>query len=438
MGIVNTTPDSFSDGGLYLSTEQAVQHALKLIEEGADIVDVGGESTRPGAEPVPTAEEIARTAPVIRALVDRFREDPSIRQVPISIDTRHAVVAEAAIRAGASIINDVSGFRNADMVKLAIQTNAGLVLMHMRGTPKTMQDDPDYRSVVDEVANHLATQAMRLEWAGVTADRILIDPGFGFGKTFDHNILLLSEVDRLEGLGYPVLVGVSRKSMIGLLTGIATPAERDPASAQLAALLVGYGAVVLRVHDVAGTITEVERVFGKPGQDPAGEPVVAYVSLGSNLGYDGPDSDSRVARLRVALDRMRNIPATTVEAVATVVESEPAYLTEQPPFANTVVKLSTRLGMFALAAELRRIEISGGRTREQANGPRSIDLDLILFGDQVNGTPEMTVPHPRLLERHFVLVPLLEIAPDVTLPDGTPVTMEQATYGNIIRTLGTL
>ena len=438
MGIVNVTPDSFSDGGHFFELEAAVNRALQLIEDGADIIDVGGESARPGSEPVSTDEEISRTAPVIKALVTLFKSNPSVREVPISIDTRHPEVALAAIKAGASIINDVSGFRNAEMVKIALQTDAGLVLMHMRGTPKTMQDDPAYSSVVEEVANYLATQAMRLEWAGVGHDRILIDPGFGFGKTFDHNILLLSEIERFEGLGYPVLVGVSRKSMIGLLSGIETPAQRDAASAQVAALLVGYGAAAVRVHDVAGTVAEINRVFGSPKKRPQGKPTTAFVAMGSNLGFDGPDSDSRLARLRVAVDRLRNIPSTTVEAVATVVESEPAYLSDQPPYANTVVRLSTQLGMYALAAELRRIELAGGRTREVENGPRSIDLDLLLFGDQVSQTPELTVPHPRMLERYFVVQPLLEIAPDVTLPDGTPVTLERAQYGKVLRPLGQL
>jgi len=302
-----------------------------------------------------------------------------------------------------------------------------------------MQESPSYQSVVEEVASYLATQAMRLEWAGVAHDRILIDPGFGFGKTFDHNILLLSEMDRLQGVGYPVLVGVSRKSMIGLLSGIEVPADRDVASAQIATLLVGYGAAVVRVHDVATTISEIERSFGWAGEAPTGEPVTAYVALGSNLDYNGgPESDSRLARLRVCLDRMKNIPGTTVEAVATAVESEPAYHLDQPPFANSVVKLSTRLGMYALAAELRRIELAGGRIRGIENGPRSIDIDLLLFGDETRDTPETTVPHPRMLERHFVVEPLLEIAPDVTLPDGTPVTRDGLQYGAITGLLGTL
>lgn len=247
MGVLNATPDSFSDGGAHEDPLSAVAWGERLAAEGADIVDVGGESTRPGSEEVPLAEEIARVRPVVTRLADEL-------DVPVSIDTRHAAVAQACVESGASIINDVSGFRDAEMVAVAVGCDAGCVVMHMLGEPKTMQAEPAYDDVVREVAGYLLAQAAALEAAGVARDRIALDPGIGFGKTLEHNLALLRALPEFAELGYPLVVGVSRKRFIGELSGEERPAERLGGSIAGALASVAGGADVVRVHDVAATV----------------------------------------------------------------------------------------------------------------------------------------------------------------------------------------
>jgi dihydropteroate synthase len=243
MGILNVTPDSFSDGGRFATEAAAVRCGVEMAEEGADIVDVGGESTRPGAMEVPASEEAARVVPVVRALVREVG-------VPISVDTTKAAVAEAALEAGAVIVNDVSAMRaDAAMHGLVAASGAGAVLMHMLGTPRTMQSDPRYGDVVAEVAAALLGWAAEAEAAGIGRDRIAIDPGIGFGKTSAHNLSLLRHLDRLVATGYPVLVGPSRKSFIGLTLGVPVE-ERLEGTAATVAWSVAAGARILRVHDV--------------------------------------------------------------------------------------------------------------------------------------------------------------------------------------------
>ena len=246
MGILNVTPDSFSDGGRFDDPAAAVAHAERIIADGAAILDVGGESTRPGAAPVPVAAELSRVRPVVM----RFGAE----SVPVSIDTRHAEVAAGCVEAGASIINDVSGFRSRDMVDVARGCEAGLIVMHMLGDPQTMQVEPHYDDVVREVGGHLLAQATMLEAAGVARERIAIDPGIGFGKTIEHNLELLRRLPELAALGYPLVVGVSRKRFIGALTGVAAPLERLGGSLAAALYAVAAGADVVRVHDVAPTV----------------------------------------------------------------------------------------------------------------------------------------------------------------------------------------
>ncbi len=246
MGVLNVTPDSFSDGGFYDDPAAAVAHGERLIAEGAAILDVGGESTRPGADPVPMAAEIARVRPVVL----RFAAEG----VPVSVDTRHADVARAAVEAGASIINDVSGFRDREMVEVAAGCEAGLVVMHMLGEPTTMQVAPRYDDVVREVGGYLVAQAAMLEAAGVARERIAIDPGIGFGKTLEHNLALLRRLPELAELGFPVVVGVSRKRFIGEITGVDDASERLGGSVAAACWVAAHGASVVRAHDVAPTV----------------------------------------------------------------------------------------------------------------------------------------------------------------------------------------
>jgi len=246
MGVVNVTPDSFSDGGKHLERDVAVRHALSLAEAGADLVDVGGESTRPGAGEVPLQVELDRVLPVIEAI--RARSD-----VPVSIDTRKAAVAREALRRGAVLVNDVSGLGHDPGLATAVaEAGAALVLMHIQGSPETMQVDPRYDDVVAEVIELLSGRIDRAVAAGVARERIWVDPGIGFGKTAGHNLFLLRHLDELRVLGAPLLVGTSRKRFIGALSGGKPPEQRLPGSlASIAAVAVLHGADVVRVHDVA-------------------------------------------------------------------------------------------------------------------------------------------------------------------------------------------
>jgi len=245
MGIVNVTPDSFSDGGHYAGTQKAVSHALQLVEEGADILDVGGESTRPGASPVPLQQELDRVMPVLEALVKQVN-------IPISIDTYKPQVMQAAITAGASMINDVRALQEEGASAIVAASDAAVCLMHMQGTPQTMQEHPHYDDVVHEVTSFLTARLQASLDAGIQTSRIVLDPGFGFGKTRAHNILLARELGVFCALGQPVLVGLSRKSVLGQITGNDVDA-RVHASVAAAVISAMKGAKILRVHDVAAT-----------------------------------------------------------------------------------------------------------------------------------------------------------------------------------------
>ena len=244
MGVVNVTPDSFSDGGEYLDAQRAVAHARELIAEGADIVDVGGESTRPYAEPVSTQEELRRVVPVIEGLAG----------ATVSIDTSKATVARAALDAGASYVNDVTAFRgDPGMAALVAERGARCCLMHMLGEPRTMQDDPRYGDVVSDVKAFLEDRLAFAVAEGVPEEAIELDPGIGFGKTVAHNLELIGRLDELAALGRPLVVGVSRKGFLGKLTGRETPADRIFATVAVNVLALERGASVFRVHDVAAT-----------------------------------------------------------------------------------------------------------------------------------------------------------------------------------------
>ena len=246
MGVLNTTPDSFSDGGAFLAPDAALEHARSMAAEGADLIDVGGESTRPGAEPVSEAEELRRVMPVIEAL----GADDGI---PVSIDTSKAAVAQAALAAGATFVNDVTALRgDARMAGLVAESDADVCLMHMLGEPRTMQDDPRYDDVVAEVAAFLEERLAFAVREGVPEDRIWLDPGIGFGKTLRHNLELLRRLDEIVAIGRPVVVGASRKRFIGALTG---KAEQERGAGTVAANVIAYerGAHMFRVHDVGPT-----------------------------------------------------------------------------------------------------------------------------------------------------------------------------------------
>ena len=261
MGIVNVTPDSFSDGGVHFDTQAAIAHGLQLAEEGADLLDVGGESTRPGAEEVSVEEELQRVVPVIRGLAGRV-------SLPISVDTSKPEVMRAAVEAGAGMINDVCGLRREGALETAAALGVPVVVMHMLGEPRTMQAAPDYADVVGEVHRFLAERIFAAEMAGIARRNIVVDPGFGFGKTAQHNLQLLAGLRRITELGVPVLAGLSRKKTIGEITGREVPRDRVHGSVAAHLIAAQNGAAIVRVHDVAATVDAL-RVWNAVAAVPA-------------------------------------------------------------------------------------------------------------------------------------------------------------------------
>lgn len=254
MGIVNVTPDSFSDGGHHDNTEKAVAHAMRLVEEGADILDIGGESTRPGAAVVSLEEELRRVVPVISALKAKC-------DVPISIDTYKPQVMQAAIEAGADMVNDVKALQEVGaLAVLADNPNIGVCLMHMLGDPQTMQQEPRYQDVVEEVVDFLSTRMLAAEQSGIAKDRIVLDPGFGFGKRTVHNLALVKALPKMFEIGQPLLVGLSRKSVLGQIIGEADKSQRLYASVAASVVSAMKGARIVRVHDVKATVDALKVV----------------------------------------------------------------------------------------------------------------------------------------------------------------------------------
>lgn len=413
MGILNVTPDSFSDGGMHNGYEAALAHARAMVDAGARIIDVGGESTRPGAAAVSIEEELARTVDVVRAL--------AADGICVSIDTRHAEVARACVEAGAAIINDVSGFRDPAMVEVAASCDAGCVVMHMKGEPATMQDNPVYDDVVAEVRDYLAGQAAMLEAAGVAPERICIDPGPGFGKTPSQTMELMRNFHEFSHLGYPTMCAVSRKRYIGEAYGIPEALQRDEASATEALMACELGASVVRVHNVEATVKALADL----------RPYV-LIALGSNVALvanPGEETEGKIANLQQAITGLCSIPDTQIIDISSFYESEPAYYEDQDAFVNAVLLARTGVPPKELLRYLHAIENSLGRVREIENGPRTLDLDIVDYQMYVGESDELTLPHPRATERDFVVKPLLEILPNHVLADGTPVTLDKAVYG---------
>lgn len=413
MGILNVTPDSFSDGGQHDGFDAAVAHARAMVAAGAQIIDVGGESTRSGARAVSIEEELARTLDVVRTL--------AAEGICVSIDTRHADVARACVEAGAAIINDVSGFRDPAMVEVAASCDAGCVIMHMKGEPATMQDDPVYDDVVAEVKAYLADQAAMLEAAGVARERICVDPGPGFGKTASQTLELMRNFHEFSRLGYPTMCAVSRKRYIGEAYGIAEASERDAASASEALMACELGASVVRVHNVEATTAALKDL----------RPYV-LIALGSNVALvanPGEETEGKIANLQQAITGLCSIPDTQIIDISSFYESEPAYYEDQDTFVNAVLLARTGVPPKELLRYLHAIENSLGRVREIENGPRTLDLDIVDYQMYVVDAEELTLPHPRATERDFVVKPLLELLPHHVLADGTEVLPENAVYG---------
>ncbi len=394
MGIVNVTPDSFSDGGRHATAAAAIRHAEQLADEGAEILDIGGESTRPGAAPVPADEECRRVLPVVRETVRLG--------VVVSVDTSSPEVMRACLDAGADLVNDVRGLRRPGAREvLAAYPQAGACLMHLRGEPDTMSSRAVYGDVVAEVAAELQQALARAVAGGIAPERLALDPGYGFAKRAEHNFALLSRQAELLALGRPLLVGWSRKGSLGQVTGRAVQ-DRVAASVAAALLAAQRGARVLRVHDVAPTVDAL-RVCAALDRW-----TTAFVGLGANLG------DARGTLLR-AVQQLAALEGVRLEALSSLYRSAPVEAAG-PDFLNAVVRLRTVRPPDELLASLHAIEAAAGRSRPYRNAPRVLDLDLLLYGSQVIARDSLQLPHPRLHERRFTLEPLLELDPLLAIP----------------------
>lgn len=396
MGILNVTPDSFSDGGRYFDKEVAVAHGRELAAKGADVIDIGGESTRPGSLPVDAEEEASRIVPVVESLAGTVA-------TPISIDTYRADVAARALAAGADLINDISALRFDDaMAKVVADHGCPVILMHMQGTPRDMQQNPVYENVVADILDFLDDAVARAVQAGIERARIIVDPGYGFGKTLQHNVEIIRHLQAFHLLGCPVLLGTSRKASLGSILLGAPPHEREEGTAATVALGIAQKAHMMRVHDVEGmskAARVAERIVSGSG------PARVFLSLGSNMG------DSR-RLLAEARQRLAALPGTRVAQESPLYRTEPVGDVPQNWFLNQVVELHTYLDPVRLLGETQLIEAALGREsldQRQRWGPRPIDIDMVLYGDEVIERPDLRVPHPESHKRRFVLQPLADI-----------------------------
>ena len=415
MGVVNVTPDSFSDGGDWFGADAAIAHGLELVAQGADIVDVGGESTRPGAQRVDAAEELRRIGPVVTELVKAG--------VPTSIDTMRASIAEYALAAGVHLVNDVSGgLADPGMPRLVAAAGVPYVVMHWRGHSTHMYSRASYQDVVAEVRDELSRRVDEVIKAGVRPDCVVIDPGLGFGKRPEHNwplLASLADVAVLGGRRFPVLVGASRKRFIGrLLAGPdGTPRSfggSDDATVATTALAAAGGAWCVRVHQVPANADAVRiaAAWRAGAARVAAARQVAVLAIGANLG-------DRLGTLRQAVAGIGRLPDTEVLAVSPVYETDPAGGPEQPDYLNAVLTVRTGLPPRDLLAAVNRIEAEHGRVREVRFGPRTLDIDIISYSDHTSDDPVLTLPHPRARERAFVLAPWHDIDPGAALPEGS-------------------
>ena len=552
MGVLNVTPDSFSDGGEHLDTDAAIAHGLKMLDDGADIIDVGGESTRPGFTPVDPDTEARRVLPVVQALAKAG--------AVVSIDTRHVEVAKAAVRVGASIVNDVTGFTDPRMVDFVKESDCGLVVMHagevadverprthtevqldtsaaafmaqkareaeeaaralgatgkskraakaklISGMVQPLQpqlpfdapapaadaeqaapapgasaavafdatdadavsasvedapssDDlaavmarsgatayngsrsaqlrrftlPDSAPIMRRVMGFLSDQARALIHAGVARERICLDPGSGFGKKANEDIVIQRELGKIASLGYPTLCAVSRKRLVGAISGVANARERDIATFGVCLGAIEQGANIVRVHNVAGFAQFLNGFWAIARPQPRR----AYVALGSNEG-------DRLENIRTARDLIAQIPMTCVSSCSRIYESEPAYETDQDAFANAVIEIKTELAPLILLDELGKVELQLGRDRSgkaKANGPRPIDCDLLWMDNEIHGGNKLRLPHPGLGERDFVLVPLEDLMHNPARffrYEGIDVKEPEDRVGHVVAELGTL
>jgi dihydropteroate synthase len=398
MGILNVTPDSFSDGGRHVQLAVAVARAKTMVGEGAAIIDVGGESTRPGHTPVSEEEELRRVAPALEALAHDI-------DAPISIDTSKAAVAREAARLGASVVNDVWGLqRDPGMADAVAETASAVVVMHNRHSVDAAID------ILDDVDRFFERSLTLAARAGVPFSRILLDPGVGFGKTPEQNHACIWNLGRFRRLGCPVLAGLSRKSFIGrILGGAADQRLIGTLAADTIALV--QGASVLRVHDVAENRVALEMfkalsASAKPSPPARARDAAAGVALalGSNVG-------DKAANLRRALRALGSEPGITLTAASRLYRTAPWGKTDQDWFVNACALAVTSLAPEALLDRMKAIEVALGRAPSERWGPRVIDIDLISYDEVALKSDRLTLPHPELFNRAFVLIPLAEIAP---------------------------
>ncbi len=424
MGVLNVTPDSFSDGGLYSSPADAISHGLALLDQGADIIDVGGESTRPGFSPVDCQEEARRVAPVVQGLAERG--------AIVSIDTRHPAVAELCVNLGASIINDVEGFSNPDMIQVASKSNVGCIVMHsgsctkpntthkrvslddaksnldelndlMNTTHYNASLDVEDYEVVRNVKGFLFDRVRELEKAGVSPERICIDPGTGFGKSAQEDFILQRSISKLSSLGYPLLCAVSRKRMTSAILGPTDPQVRDATTAGMCVGALEQGAHIFRVHNVEMSHEVIEGYW----QSTHCIFKQALIALGSNVG-------DRVGYLQKALKSISKIPLTEIVSVSNAYDTEPAYGIESS-VVDAVCMVKTQLHPLALLKHLQEIENALGRIRQDDMphfAPRTIDLDLLWMEGELHAGDLLELPHPRMGEREFVVCPMADVVGD--------------------------
>ncbi len=453
MGVLNVTPDSFSDGGDHIDVQDAIEYGLELLDQGADIIDVGGESTRPGFDPVSPKVEAERVVPVIQALVEKG--------AIVSIDTRHPEVAELCVNLGAAIINDVEGFSDPRMVEVAANSGAGCIVMHagscishnkpharvhldnshlsqdrlgdmMDSSKKTYTSvskvsDAD---IIRTTKGFLCDRARELERAGVSRERICIDPGAGFGKSAHEDFVLQRSLSRLATSGYPVMCAISRKRMTAALKGKSAPKQRDAITAGMCVGAIEQGARILRVHNVEVTRDVIDGYWTcvQPSSKRA------FIALGSNVG-------DRKKYLESALKEIQEIPLTCITKVSHAYDTEPAY-----GIATSVVdaacEIQTGLTPITLLKHLQQIEAGMGRVRKEDQphcAPRTIDLDLLWMENEQHAGNLLELPHPRMGERDFVIVPMQDLMKDPTrflASQGIAVKDPEFRVGKVVEDLG--
>ena len=396
MGILNMTPDSFSDGGSFPDTDSAIRRVAQMLKEGADIIDVGGESTRPGYTQISDAEEIARILPVIEAIKARFN-------VPVSVDTYKSAVARAALGAGADLINDIWGLKyDPEMAGVIVGSGAACCLMHNRAVPPT-------HDFLGTCLTELKESVDLALAAGIAPEKIILDPGVGFGKTYEQNLLVIKHLDDFAALGYPLLLGTSRKSVIGLTLHVPAP-QRTVGTVVTSAAAVQHGCAFVRVHDIRENYEAIKMAEAiKYVPEPADLWHRVYLGVGANLG------DCR-ATIQKAVAAITGAPDIRKVSCSELLETAPYGGVAQDDFLNGCIFLETTKSPQELLAFLNAIEADLGRERIIRWGPRTIDLDILLYDDWIVEEDNLKIPHIDMQNREFVLKPLAGIAGHVQHP----------------------